>query len=63
MIIENAKYCGFLNETGEHVNFSINAVIDGVKMSVPIDENNRHYQEIMEQVEKNNLIIAPFEVN
>ena len=36
---------------------SINAVIDGENMSVPLDPNNRHYSEIMRQVELGELVI------
>ena len=40
-------------------NASINAVIDGVTMSVPLDPANRHYAEIMRQVEAGELTIQP----
>ena len=33
------------------------AVIDGVKYSVPLDEGNRHYKEIMRQVDAGTLTI------
>jgi hypothetical protein len=36
---------------------SITAVIDGVTMSVPLDPSNRHYAEIMRQVEAGTLTI------
>ena len=36
---------------------SITAVIDGVTMSVPLDPSNRHYVEIMRQVELGELVI------
>jgi len=39
-------------------NSAINATIDGVKMSVPLDPANRHYAEIMRQVEAGELTIA-----
>ena len=39
-------------------NDHIKATIDGVEMSVPLDENNRHYAAIMEQVEAGTLTIA-----
>jgi len=39
-------------------NSAINATIDGVKMSVPLDPANRHYAEIMRQVEAGTLTIA-----
>jgi len=35
------------------------AVIDGITMSVPLDPANRHYQEIMRQVEAGTLVIQP----
>ena len=53
MLIENAKY--FKNEDG--VRTSISATIDGKQTSVPIDSANRHYIEMMEQVEKGTLTI------
>ena len=37
-------------------NSCINAVIDGVTMSVPIDPANRHYQAILEWVAEGNTI-------
>jgi hypothetical protein len=36
---------------------SIRATIDGIQMSVPIDPANRHYAEIMRQVELGELVI------
>ena len=35
----------------------INATIDGIEMSVPLDPANRHYAEIMRQVEAGELTI------
>lgn len=40
-------------------NSSITAVIDGVAMSVPLDPANRHYAEILRQVEAGDLVIQP----
>jgi len=40
-------------------NCSIQATIDGVEMSVPLDLANRHYAEIMRQVDAGTLTIAP----
>ena len=37
----------------------LKATIDGIKMSVPLDPANRHYAEIMRQVEGGELTIAP----
>lgn len=54
MVITNAKYTvNFLDE-----NESINATIDGVEMSVPLDPDNRHYAEILRQVAEGTLTIA-----
>jgi hypothetical protein len=39
----------------------INATIDGITMSVPLDPANRHYAEIMRQVEAGELVIQPAE--
>ena len=36
---------------------SITATIDGVTMSVPLDPSNRHYAEILRQVEAGTLTI------
>ena len=55
MIITDAKY--ILNES-ESANETINCVIDGQKMSVPLDPANRHYDEIMRQVAAGTLTIA-----
>ena len=53
--IENAKYYADAF-TGN--NKCINATIDGVTMSVPLDPANRHYAEILRQVEAGTLTIA-----
>jgi len=39
-------------------NTAIQATIDGTEMSVPLDPANRHYAEIMRQVEAGQLTIA-----
>ena len=38
-------------------NASIQATIDGTEMSVPLDPANRHYAEIMRQVDAGTLTI------
>jgi len=48
-------------ETWDNNPSSITAVIDGVTMSVPLDPDNRHYAEIMRQVEAGELTIQPAE--
>ena len=39
-------------------NSSVQATIDGQEVSVPIDPSNRHYAEILRQVESGDLTIA-----
>ena len=56
MVIENAKYEEHLSE-----NCSIEATIDGEICHIPLDPANRHYDEIMRQVEAGELTIAPAE--
>ena len=36
----------------------IQVTIDGIQMSVPLDPANRHYAEIMRQVEAGTLVVA-----
>jgi hypothetical protein len=55
MHIESAQYVTDII-SGENV--SIQATIDGITMSVPLDPANRHYAEIMRQVEAGILTIA-----
>ena len=52
MNITNAQY-----NADEETNVSINATIDGQELSVPLCEGNRHYDEIMRQVEAGTLVI------
>ena len=40
------------------VNDNISATINGVEMTVPLDPANRHYAEIMRQVDAGELTIA-----
>jgi hypothetical protein len=54
MIIENPKYFCFPETTN---NIGIVATIDGIQMSVPLDPANRHYAEILRQVEAGTLVI------
>lgn len=41
----------------ENANIGIKATIDGTEMSVPLDLANRHYAEIMRQVDAGTLTI------
>ena len=54
MIITSAKYTSFNGVSND----GIKATIDGIEMSVPLDPSNRHYAEIMRQVEAGELTIA-----
>lgn len=56
MNITSAQY---LAEDGTNV--SVQATIDGQELSVPLDPNNRHYAEIMRQVEAGTLTIQAAE--
>jgi len=39
-------------------NSSVRATIDGQELSVPLDPANRHYAEILKQVEAGDLTVA-----
>ena len=54
MIITSAQHLP--NPLGDE-NTSLVATIDGVEMYVPLDPNNRHYAEILRQVEAGTLTI------
>ena len=56
MSITSAQYIA-----PEGTNFSIKATIDGIEMHVPLDPANRHYAEIMRQVEAGTLTIQEAE--
>jgi len=57
MNIESAKYVKDMDGNNEIVE----CVIDGVTMCVPLNSDNRHYAEIMKQVEVGTLAIAEAE--
>ena len=42
---------------GVSENTSIKATIDGINMAVPLDLGNRHYAEILRQVEAGTLVV------
>ena len=54
--ITSAQYNAYKGE-----NVSIQATIDGQELSVPLDPANRHYAEIMRQVEAGELTIQEAE--
>ena len=53
MDITSAKYCEYNGE-----NTSINIIIDGVQIAVPLEPANRHFAEIQKQVAAGELTIA-----
>lgn len=57
VIITNAQFCNDFN--GDQS--SVKATIDGIEMLVPLDPANRHYAEIMRQVEAGELTIQEAE--
>ena len=50
--ITSAQYVAFESE-----NTNIKATIDGEEMHIPVDPANRHYAEIMRQVDAGDLTI------
>jgi hypothetical protein len=58
MNIANAAYSYRLES---NFKIGIKATIDGQELFVPLDEANRHYAEIMRQVEAGDLVIEPAE--
>ena len=57
MIITKAKYRN-TPFGADIINTDIIATIDGQEIFVPVDEKNRHYAEILKQVEEGKLTIA-----
>ena len=61
MTITSAIYIQVTGEDNNPYNAAIQATIDGITMSVPLDPANRHYAEILKQVEAGTLTIADAE--
>ena len=57
MTVTTAQYVLGLHGT----NTSIRATIDGQELFVPLDQANRHYAEIMRQVDEGLLVIQEAE--
>ena len=53
MVVTKAKY---IKNTPGNTNAVVQATIDGKECSVPMSENNRHYQSILKWVEEGNTI-------
>jgi hypothetical protein len=58
MTITSAKYA---KDSLSGANTSISATIDGQEWSVPLTPGNRHYDEIMRQVDAGTLVIQEAE--
>jgi hypothetical protein len=56
MQITSAQYLAF-----EGTNTSLRATIDGQELFVPLDPANRHYAEILRQVDAGELVISEAE--
>lgn len=63
MIIQNATYIYNLPRVGEDIGdkIAIMVTLDNGEISVPLDPANRHYAEIMRQVEAGTLTIEEAE--
>jgi hypothetical protein len=57
MILMNITSAQYVNSSLSGQPCSIKAVIDGQEMSVPLAAGNRHYEEIMRQVDAGELVI------
>lgn len=53
--IKNAKY---LKDIVDDKIIAVNVEIDGENLTVPLDPDNRHYAEILKQVDAGTLTIA-----
>ena len=53
MTITDAKY-----KKAKGVNKTVSATVDGELLSIPMDSANRHYAEILKQVDAGTLTIA-----
>ena len=62
MIVTSAKYLKIKDDNANTIadsdNQAIIAVIDSIPMTVPLSTNNRHFIEIMRQVNAGELTIA-----
>jgi len=56
MEIKNAKYIKNFLDTSK--NASIKADVDGIKVCIPIDSDNREYKEMLIQVGNGTITIA-----
>ena len=57
-IFNNAKYQKAPLDNPDNKNTAIVVEIDSVQWTIPMDESNRHYKEIIKQVDAGTLTIA-----
>lgn len=57
-IFKNAKYQKAPLDNPDNKNTAIVVEIDSVQWTIPMDESNRHYAEILKQVADGDLTIA-----
>jgi hypothetical protein len=55
--MENITAAQYIVDPETNENTSVKATIDGQELSVPLDPANRHYAEIMRQVDAGDLVI------
>ena len=60
MNIESAQYTTGMMDS-DSTNTGIRATVDGQEVHIPLDPANRHYAEILEQVEAGTLTVAAAE--
>jgi len=60
MNIESAQYTTGMMES-DNTNTGIKATVDGQEVHIPLDPANRHYAEILKQVEAGTLTVAAAE--
>ena len=58
MNITTAQYEALVEGVDVPINYGIKATIDGQELHVPLDPANRHYAEILKQVEAGTLTVA-----
>jgi hypothetical protein len=60
MNIESAQYTTGMMDS-DNTNTGIKATVDGQEVHIPLDPANRHYAEILKQVEAGTLTVAAAE--
>jgi hypothetical protein len=60
MNIESAQYTTGMMDS-DNTNTGIRATVDGQEVHIPLDPANRHYAEILKQVEAGTLTVAAAE--